>query len=80
MLRMNSVRKKRMDKMVVKEYIVLVVVKLFVQKGVKIVRMDDIVVGLFIFKCMFYELFYDKEDLLFDVMKLYWEEMQEYMI
>ncbi|MZV95863.1 TetR/AcrR family transcriptional regulator, partial [Escherichia coli] len=43
---MNSVRKKRMDKTVVKEHIVLAAAKSFAQKGVKTVRMDDIAAGL----------------------------------
>ena len=38
MLRMNSVRKKRTDKTVVKEHIVLAAAKAFAQKGVKTVR------------------------------------------
>ena len=46
MLRMNSVRKKRTDKTVVKEHIVLAAAKSFAQKGVKTVRMDDIAAGL----------------------------------
>ena len=79
MLRMNSVRKKRTDKTVVKEHIVLAAAKSFAQKGVKTVRMDDIAAGLSISKRTLYELFHDKEDLLLDVMKLHREEMQEYM-
>ena len=79
MLRMNSVRKKRTDKTVVKEHIVLAAAKAFAQKGVKTVRMDDIATGLSISKRTLYELFHDKEDLLLDVMKLHREEMQEYM-
>lgn len=74
MLRMNSVRKKRTDKTVVKEHIVLAAAKAFAQKGVKTVRMDDIATGLSISKRTLYELFHDKEDLLFDVMKLHREE------
>ena len=77
MLRMNSVRKKRTDKTVVKEHIVLAAAKSFAQKGVKTVRMDDIAAGLSISKRTLYELFHDKEDLLLDVMKLHREEMQE---
>ena len=64
MLRMNSVRKKRTDKTVVKEHIVLAAAKAFAQKGVKTVRMDDIATGLSISKRTLYELFHDKEDLL----------------
>ena len=79
MLRMNSVRKKRTDKTVVKEHIVLAAAKSFAQKGVKTVRMDDIAAGLSLSKRTLYELFHDKEDLLLDVMKLHREEMQEYM-
>ena len=75
MLRMNSVRKKRTDKTVVKEHIVLAAAKAFAQKGVKTVRMDDIATGLSISKRTLYELFHDKEDLLLDVMKLHREEM-----
>lgn len=73
MLRMNSVRKKRTDKTVVKEHIVLAAAKSFAQKGVKTVRMDDIAAGLSISKRTLYELFHDKEDLLLDVMKLHRE-------
>lgn len=79
MLRMNSVRKKRTDKTVVKEHVVLAAAKAFAQKGVKTVRMDDIAAGLSISKRTLYELFHDKEDLLLDVMKLHREEMHEYM-
>ena len=43
---MNSVRKKRTDKTVVKEHIVLAAAKAFTQKGVRTVRMDAIAAGL----------------------------------
>ena len=79
MLRMNSVRKKRTDKTVVKEHIVLAAAKAFAQKGVKTVRMDDIAADLSISKRTLYELFHDKEDLLLDVMRLHREEMKKSM-
>ena len=62
-----------------KEQIVLAASKAFMQKGVKMVRMDDIAAGLSMSKRTLYELFHDKEDLLLDVMKLHRDEMHEYM-
>ena len=76
---MNSIKKKRTDKTVVKEHVVQAAAKAFTQKGVKTVRMDDIAAGLSISKRTLYELFHDKEDLLLDVMRLHREEMQKYM-
>lgn len=76
---MDGVKKKRIDKTVVKEHIISAAAKAFTQKGIKTVRMDDIATGLSISKRTLYELFHDKEDLLLDVMKLHREEMQEYM-
>lgn len=77
---MNSVRKKRTDKTVVRDHIISAAAKAFTRKGIKTVRMDDIAAGLSISKRTLYELFHDKEDLLLDVMKLHREEMQEYML
>lgn len=68
-----------MDKMVVKEHVVLAAAKAFAEKGVRTVTMDDIAAGLSISKRTLYELVHDKEDLLLDVMKLHREEMQEFM-
>ena len=68
-----------MDKMVVKEQVVLAAAKAFAEKGIRTVTMDDIAAGLSISKRTLYELVHDKEDLLLDVMKLHREEMQEFM-
>lgn len=68
-----------MDKMVVKEHVVLAAAKAFAEKGVRTVTMDDIAAGLSISKRTLYELVHDKEDLLLDVMKLHREEVQEFM-
>lgn len=65
--------------MVVKEHVIAVAAKAFMQKGIRTVRMDDIAAGLSISKRTLYELFHDKEDLLLDVMKLHREGMQKYM-
>lgn len=76
---MNCIKKRKIDKTVVKEHVVVAAAKAFTLKGVRTVRMDDIAAGLSISKRTLYELFHDKEDLLLDVMKLHREEMQEYM-
>lgn len=76
---MNNLKKRKTDKVVVKEHVVAAAAKAFMLKGVKTVRMDDIATGLSISKRTLYELFHDKEDLLLDVMKLHREEMMEYM-
>lgn len=65
--------------MVVKEHVIAAAAKAFMQKGVRMVRMDDIAASLSISKRTLYELFHDKEDLLLDVMKLHREGMHEYM-
>ena len=74
---MNSVKKKKADKTIVREHVVQAAAKAFTRKGVKTVRMDDIAADLSISKRTLYELFHDKEDLLLDVMRLHREEMKK---
>ena len=76
---MNSVKKKKADKTIVREHVVQAAAKAFTRKGVKTVRMDDIAADLSISKRTLYELFHDKEDLLLDVMRLHREEMKKSM-
>lgn len=68
-----------MDKMVVKEHVVVAAAKAFAEKGVRTVTMDDIAASLSISKRTLYELVHDKEDLLLDVMKFHRGEMREFM-
>ena len=78
---MNSVKKKKADKTIVREHVVQAAAKAFTRKGVKTVRMDDIAADLSISKRTLYELFHDKEDLLLDVMRLhrkFFEDMEKY--
>ena len=58
---MNSVKKKKADKTIVREHVVQAAAKAFTRKGVKTVRMDDIAADLSISKRTLYELFHDKE-------------------
>lgn len=76
---MNSVKKEKADKTIVREHVVQAAAKAFTRKGVKTVRMDDIAADLSISKRTLYELFHDKEDLLLDVMRLHREEMKKSM-
>jgi len=52
--------------------------ELFVANGIRCTRMDDIAVSLSISKRTLYELFSDKEDLLFEIVKLHYEQMEEF--
>ena len=50
---------------------------LFIERGIKDVKMDDIAAELSISKRTIYELFNDKEQLLREVLRLQYEKMQE---
>ena len=69
-----------MNKQQVKEKVVRVAAKSFMQKGIKNVKMDDIATELAISKRTLYELYSDKEDLLLEVVKLHREDMKQYML
>lgn len=77
---MAVLNKKRMNKQQVKEKVVRVAAKSFMQKGIKNVKMDDIATELAISKRTLYELYSDKEDLLLEVVKLHREDMKQYML
>lgn len=76
---MNNTKRRRNDKTVVREQVIVAAAKAFMQKGIKTVRMDDIAADLSISKRTLYELFHDKETLLFDVVISHRKEMMEYM-
>ncbi len=60
-----------------KEIIVEHAMKMFVAQGVKAVRMDDIAQGLSVSKRTLYEMFGDKEELLYQSIELYIERSVE---
>ena len=74
-----AVKRNKQDKEELRERIVGAATLAFTKSGVRNVRMDDIAVSLSISKRTLYELFRDKEQLLLEVMKCYWQEMSNYM-
>lgn len=74
-----AVKRNKQDKEELRERIVGAATLAFTKSGVRNVRMDDIAVSLSISKRTLYELFRDKEQLLLEVMKSYWQEMSNYM-
>lgn len=76
---MNNTKRRRNDKTVVKEQVIMAATKAFMQHGIRTIRMDDIAADLSISKRTLYELFHDKETLLFEVVAFHRNEMLEYM-
>lgn len=76
---MDSIKKKRTDKNIVRSVVITAAAEAFAQKGIRPVRMDDIASDLSISKRTLYELFHDKEELLLHVMKHHRDEMKEYI-
>lgn len=62
-----------------KEKILSTAMDAFVQKGVKAVKMDDIANSLSISKRTLYEIYGNKEDLLFEGVRKYYQQRQEEM-
>lgn len=75
----GSIRKKRLDKRLLKEKVMRVASVAFVEKGIRNVKMDDIAAELSISKRTLYELFADKEELLLEVARIHREEMKTSM-
>ncbi len=63
-----------------KEKIVEAATKAFLARGVKAVKMDDIATSLSISKRTVYEIFGDKESLLFESVKMGFEKRQAFMV
>lgn len=74
-----AVKRNKQDKEELKQRIVEAAALAFIKSGIRNVRMDDIAVSLSISKRTLYELFRDKEQLLLEVVKHYWQEMGDYM-
>lgn len=68
-------RKKVYSNMTQKENIIHHASKMFVEQGIKAVRMDDIAQELSISKRTLYELFNDKEELLYQSIRYYSEDL-----
>lgn len=68
-------RKKVYSNMTQKENIIHHASKMFVEQGIKAVRMDDIAQELSISKRTLYELFNDKEELLYQSIRYYAEDL-----
>ena len=60
-----------------KEYIIDSAMEMFVRQGIKSVRMDDIAQELGVSKRTLYELFGDKEELLYQCLRLYMHNVNE---
>ncbi|MFI3328426.1 MAG: TetR/AcrR family transcriptional regulator [Rikenellaceae bacterium] len=60
-----------------RESIIILAEKMFVAQGIKAVRMDDIAHEAGISKRTLYEIFGDKDELLFQAMKLYFDRMEQ---
>ena len=69
--------KEKNDKKEIREQIVETAQQLFIEHGIKDVKMDDIAAQLSISKRTIYELFNDKEQLLREVLELQNEKMRE---
>lgn len=52
----------------------------FIRQGVRSVHMDDLALQLSVSKRTLYELFGDKEQLLLEVLRLHWQETNNYML
>lgn len=64
-------------KVALHDHILSSAIEMFTQKGIRAVKMDDIATTLQISKRTLYELFQDKEDLLFNGLKKIWTERAE---
>ncbi len=60
-----------------KEHIIEEATKLFVQYGLKAIRMDDIAAQLGVSKRTIYEIFGDKENLIYECMNHYYDYLRE---
>lgn len=77
---METLRRKRNDKVKLKEQIVETAMEAFTKLGIRCVRMDDIALSLSISKRTLYELFRDKENLLLEGLRMQQQQVNEAMI
>lgn len=75
----NQSRKKKIDRTQLKNCVLKAASTAFMQLGIKNVKMDDLASSLAISKRTLYELFYDKEELLIEVVRIHRDEMKSYM-
>lgn len=75
-----AVKRKKQDKEALKCRIVEAASQAFTKQGVRSVHMDDLAISLSISKRTLYELFNDKEQLLLEVIRLHWQETNNYML
>ena len=68
--------KENNSKKEIQENIISTALSLFIEHGIKEVKMDDIATRLSISKRTIYEIFKDKEQLLFEALKLQQERMR----
>lgn len=70
---------RKADKAIIRRRVLDAANVAFRVKGIKAVRMDDLATELSISKRTIYQLFHDKEELLFEVVKKNGEEMEAYL-
>lgn len=76
---MAGVRKKKIDKVSLRNSVLKAATAAFYKHGIKTVRMDDIAADLSISKRTLYELFSDKEELLLEVARMHHDDLAGFM-
>lgn len=70
---------KRNNREILRKQVIEAASLAFTKSGIRSVRMDDIAFSLSISKRTLYELFHDKEQLLLEVIRMHWQEMNDYI-